>query len=210
VTDQGRPLPRAVIFDVGNVLVRLRPIGELRPSGWERAGASPAGGGPPIDPLISLRTDPVLDRFERGRATAGEFCDAIRRAFGTSLGDEEILRVYNEVLGEPMPGMEDLIEDLLARGVRVVGLSDTSAVHLALLDRYPAVRALETLIASCSTSHRKPEPGAYRAALASAGSRPEETLFVDDQPANVEGARALGMRAIVFEGAESVRAYLGL
>ena len=202
---------RAVIFDVGNVLIRLRPIGALRegsPPGATADGRAP--GAAPPDPLATLRADPVLNRFERGQATREEFCDAVRRAFGSGLGDQEILDAYLEILGEPMPGMADLVTDLRVRGIRVVGLTDTSPVHLVHLDRYPAVRALEALVASCSTSFRKPEAEAYRCALEAAGAAPAETLFIDDQPANVEGARSLGLQGLVFAGADSVRAYLGI
>jgi putative hydrolase of the HAD superfamily len=41
-------------------------------------------------------------------------------------------------------------------------------------------------------------------------AKPEETLFVDDREDNVEGARAAGLSAIVFRGADQLRAELGI
>jgi 2-haloacid dehalogenase len=44
----------------------------------------------------------------------------------------------------------------------------------------------------------KPDPAIYRLALDKAGVRAKETLFVDDQPVNVEAARNLGIDTFRF------------
>ena len=193
---------RAVIFDLGNVLIQLVPLDLLA-----RRGAAPIPGG---DPLERLRSDSAIDRYERGQATPEEFCGAVRRIFGDGLTDASIHEAYDAILGEPVPGMAELVLDLRERGVRVVGLSDISPGHLAVVRRYPAVAALERVVASCETGHRKPEPEAFRAALRHLGTPPAGTLFVDDRPENVAGAAALGLRALVFAGAVELRRELDL
>jgi len=45
----------------------------------------------------------------------------------------------------------------------------------------------------------KPDPAIYRACLEGLQVKPEETLFIDDRPVNVEGAQAMGMHGVVFE-----------
>jgi len=54
----------------------------------------------------------------------------------------------------------------------------------------------------------KPDPEIYRHTLAKLGTRPEETLFIDDKLENIEAARALGMKAIQFFSVEELRADL--
>ena len=44
----------------------------------------------------------------------------------------------------------------------------------------------------------KPDPAIYRHVLKELGTQPEETLFIDDKPVNVEAALALGMKGILF------------
>jgi len=44
----------------------------------------------------------------------------------------------------------------------------------------------------------KPEAGIYHHAIEGLGVKPEEALFLDDRPENVEGARAVGMHSEVF------------
>ena len=51
---------------------------------------------------------------------------------------------------------------------------------------------------SCRLGEIKPHPEAYRAVLAALGADPADVTFVDDRPANVAGAAAVGMRALLF------------
>ena len=44
----------------------------------------------------------------------------------------------------------------------------------------------------------KPDPTAFQMALEALGLAPEETLYLDDDPENVEVARRLGLRAEVY------------
>jgi len=45
---------------------------------------------------------------------------------------------------------------------------------------------------------RKPQLEVYRKALAISQRRPEETLFIDDSPANIQAAQALGINGILY------------
>jgi putative hydrolase of the HAD superfamily len=54
----------------------------------------------------------------------------------------------------------------------------------------------------------KPDPAIYRYLLKELGTRPEETLFLDDRMVNVEAAQALGMKALEFTTVERLRADL--
>lgn len=54
----------------------------------------------------------------------------------------------------------------------------------------------------------KPEPAAYAACLERLDARPAEALLVDDRADNVEGARAAGLRALLFKDVATLRAQL--
>lgn len=52
-----------------------------------------------------------------------------------------------------------------------------------------------------STVHLiKPDTRIYELLCSTYGLRPEECVFIDDRPENVEAAESIGMRAIVFAG----------
>jgi 2-haloacid dehalogenase len=199
-----RSLPDLVLFDVGNVLVQLTPFSEaLRDNGCLETRSA-------LEALERLRASELASRFHLGLATVDEFYSAVRRAAACPLDDETIRALYLGFLGPPMPGMEELIAELTARGVRAAGLSDTTPIHLEALVSYPAVARLERLVASCDIGFAKPSPQAFAAALRLVGAAPSRTLFVDDLPANVAGAREAGLRAVVFQGAAALRREIGL
>jgi 2-haloacid dehalogenase len=50
----------------------------------------------------------------------------------------------------------------------------------------------------------KPSPEIYNLLLSRYGLKAEECIFIDDNPANVEGAKRVGMESIVFRGADTV------
>jgi len=56
----------------------------------------------------------------------------------------------------------------------------------------------DAIVYSHEVGHLKPEPAAYRIVCERLGVAPAEVLFLDDVQANVDGARAVGMRAITF------------
>ena len=55
----------------------------------------------------------------------------------------------------------------------------------------------------------KPDPAIYEHSLRGVGVTPSEALFVDDKEPNVQGARAVGIRAIRFRSVEQFRNELG-
>jgi putative hydrolase of the HAD superfamily len=58
---------------------------------------------------------------------------------------------------------------------------------------------------SCYLGVRKPQLEVYRKALAISQRQPEESLFIDDSPGNIQPARDLGMNAVLYVGANELR-----
>jgi HAD superfamily hydrolase (TIGR01509 family) len=59
-------------------------------------------------------------------------------------------------------------------------------------------RFVDDIIISAEEGIIKPDRRIYQIALDRLGAEPDTTLFVDDYPANVKGARDLGMKAVHF------------
>jgi len=202
-------LPRLVLFDLGNVLVSLRPLHLAFP--LEELLAGPGVTRDELHrELTAFMRSEIFDRFERGLAAQEEFFGAMRARFPTRLSDSELEACYSRILGDEVEGMAEVVDEVKRAGIRVAGLTDTSPVHLRMLSRYPAVRALEMVIASCVTGRRKPDPETFREALRRLRVGAEDVYYTDDVPANVEGARRAGIRSDVFQGPASVRRALGL
>ena len=51
----------------------------------------------------------------------------------------------------------------------------------------------------------KPDAAFYQPLIERSGLAPEEIFFTDDRPENIEGAKALGIRAFLFTSAEQLQ-----
>jgi putative hydrolase of the HAD superfamily len=99
--------------------------------------------------------------------------------------------------------------ELQSAGFRTAILSNMPRDKLLYMRSREEFRWMEDFSAavfSCDIGTVKPEPGIYRLCLKLLGSEPEECIFIDDVPANIEGARLLGMHAILHRSeAETAR-----
>jgi putative hydrolase of the HAD superfamily len=73
---------------------------------------------------------------------------------------------------------------------------DRTLAHAGLDPRH-----FDALVSSAAAGVQKPDPRAYQAVLAALGEPAAACLMVDDLPGNVEGARSVGMRAVLLDRA---------
>jgi putative hydrolase of the HAD superfamily len=66
----------------------------------------------------------------------------------------------------------------------------------------------DALVWSYQLRMAKPDAAIYHHVLKELGTRPEETLFIDDKAVNVEAANALGIKGLLFANVEQLRADL--
>jgi putative hydrolase of the HAD superfamily len=62
--------------------------------------------------------------------------------------------------------------------------------------------AFDDMTISAEFGIAKPDPRIYRRALDNLNVRPEEAIFVDDVPANIEAAKEIGMYTVLFQTAQ--------
>jgi putative hydrolase of the HAD superfamily len=103
----------------------------------------------------------------------------------------------------------DLAVVELVQAVREVvptALLSNASSHLQLdLDLCGIGDEFDVVVGSAELGFAKPAPEAFRAAAEALGVPLDRCLFVDDTLANVEAARALGMRAERFIGVDELR-----
>ena len=69
-------------------------------------------------------------------------------------------------------------------------------------------RDFQVFFSSCYLHTRKPEEMIFRIALEVTQRPAQECVFIDDRPLNLENPRKLGMKTILYQNAEQVRAEL--
>jgi putative hydrolase of the HAD superfamily len=76
------------------------------------------------------------------------------------------------------------------------------------IEKFDLRRNFEVFFSSCYVRSRKPEEIIFRMALQISQRPPENCLFIDDRPLNLEVPRRLGMNVIHYQDAERLRSEL--
>nr|WP_225409173.1 HAD family phosphatase [Stigmatella hybrida] len=193
------PPPRALIFDLGNVLV-FHDNGLL----FHRLGAR---AGLPPQEVVQRLTGAGWTAANRGQLDAEGIRQDVCGALGVELPMEEFAPLWSShftVHEAVLP----LVEALEGRVKRVL-LSNTNVLHVAYLrPRLPLLQRFDAVLMSCEVGLVKPEPAFFQLALERAGCAPHEAAFFDDLPEYVEAANALGIRGHLFTTAPAFAAQL--
>jgi 2-haloacid dehalogenase len=113
---------------------------------------------------------------------------------------------YVDMVAGHLEGMVELLAELGRLGVPTYALSNMPAEVLPeLLDAFPALADFEGMIISGEERLAKPSPDIFHLLIERFGLEPNETVFVDDVPANVDAAWTLGFLAVRFESAALLR-----
>lgn len=191
------PPARAVFFDIGNVLLRFNARSILRR--FARAVRRR-----PVEVAGYLWNSDIGERIERGEVGGPRLYGMFQEELGYqgSYAQFRVLWCDHFTLDR---GSHAILKRTASR-VPTYLLSNTNVLHIDFIrKRYAFPRLVRGSILSHELGLRKPDPAIYRAALRLSGTKPEETVFVDDLKPNVEAARALGMIAIRFRGAADLR-----
>jgi len=119
-------------------------------------------------------------------------------------------RYVDFVLGE-VSGMRDLLTELKAEGYRLYGITNWCSVVHEVMKRYPEIFSLlDGRIISSEEHLLKPDVAIYHRFLERYELLADECLFTDDKEANIEGAKAAGIHAILFRNAQQYKEDLNL
>ena len=117
-----------------------------------------------------------------------------RHLHGTA---EYLVRRWNDPI-VPVEGMLELLQALKAKGYRLYLLSNAATRQPIYWARAEASKLMDGVLISAEVKLLKPDPQIYRTFLRKFALRPEECVFIDDTPINVEGALYENMAGIVF------------
>jgi putative hydrolase of the HAD superfamily len=147
--------------------------------------------------------------YDEGKLTGIGFWEKLLREAGLPANQQrsgELNRWDARMWTTDNPAMVAWQLALKERGMKTAILSNMGDDVLASVERaFDWIQGFDVLVWSYQLGIAKPDPAIYRHTLDKLGTRPEETLFIDDKQANVEAARALGMKAIQFSSVERLR-----
>ncbi len=184
---------RHVIFDMGNVLIRFD-----RELFLTRLGVT----GPDRE-LLTREVFRSLEwaRMDRGSLTDQEAAEIICQRLPQRLHEtaKALVLQWDQPI-VPMEGMPELVRELKKAGYGIYLLSNASFRQHDYWPRIPGRECFDGTLISCDHRLMKPQPEIYEAMLKTFGLKREECVFIDDLPANIEGAYTCGIPGIVFHG----------
>ena len=193
-----------IVFDFGGVLFRWHPASFLARLWPHRIETLEQGAAAAAQFFQNYGGDWGL--FDQGLIGADEVVRRIAARTGWSTGD--VAAVVRAVPDElmPIPATVVLIRDLRAAGHQLHFLSNMPVPFADHLARSHPLN--EWFVSGLFSGHVKQiKPGAEIFAMAERRfeAKPEELLFLDDHPANVDAALSRDWQAFLFTDAASAR-----
>ena len=123
---------------------------------------------------------------------------------------EEHIRAYavrfNETIPSPVEGSLPIVEELAAKNVPLYAITNFGAEFWdGFRPTKPIFDHFTDIVVSGREKLAKPDLAIYRLAIERFGIAAEESLFIDDMPANIEAAQQLGIKGHLFQSADSLR-----
>lgn len=189
-----------IVFDIGNVLVKFQPDQALREIGVAEEKI----------PRIAQATyeNPIWGELDRGVIPEEEIIDKMV-TFAPEY-EAEIRLFFRDAKDKVVKAFDyatDWIKELKGKGYKVYLLSNypKDFFELHTHDQLDFVSIVDGKIVSGMVKMVKPDAGIYQCLFDTYGLKPEECIFLDDRPENIEGGEKLGMRGIVFTSYEDAR-----
>lgn len=200
--------PELLLLDFGGVCI-LNPV-ELH---WKAERDLDLGPGAlkwlgPIDPS----TDPLWQELVSGdgineREYWAERAHQVGEMAGRSMTTADYMNVLYTPASDAIvrPACNEVVARVQAANIRVSVLTnDLAAFHgKEWQEGIPLLQRIDHLVDCSDTGILKPDPRAYQRAVDITGVPADKMLFVDDQPGNVDGARAFGIETIWFDIAKA-------
>jgi 2-haloacid dehalogenase len=190
--------PRAVVFDLGGVVVDWNPRHLYRKLFAD------------CQQMEDFLTEVDFFAWNLEQDRGRPFAEGVRTLTERFPHRAPLISAYQERWDEsingPIEGTLDVIHDLGAAGYSLHALTNWSVETFGQAERRFGFSAIfEQVVVSGYERICKPDPRIYRILLERTGLEPRECVFVDDSPVNVQAAADLGIQALHFTSPRRLR-----
>jgi epoxide hydrolase-like predicted phosphatase len=193
-----------IIFDLGGVIINL----SVEKTHQAFANLS---GLPVAEIKTRVHHGAFFHEFEKGLISDEEFRDHLRESLAMKVSDTQLDRAWNAMLLDiPLPRIQ-LLEKLKSR-YSIFLLSNTNNIHLqcfnGIVRQLTGKPAIDSYFHDSFYSHlikmSKPDEEIYQHVLLKHGLLPHETIFLDDNKANLVGANKVGIQTFHVEHPDQI------
>ncbi len=191
-----------LFWDIGGVVLT---------NGWDRGSRKDAAAAFHLDmEEFQDRHDLSFPAFDSGQITLNEYLDRTLFYRPRSFTREEFT-AFMFAQSKEYSDTRAILDKVSLSGKYFVGAINNEPLELNQyrIEAFDLRRNFLVFFSSCYVRSRKPEELIFRVALEVTQRRPEQCLFIDDRPLNLESPRRLGMNTIHHQNAQQLRSELG-
>lgn len=196
------PKITTLFWDIGGVILT---------NGWDRESRKDAATAFHLDwEEFEDRHDLSFPAFDSGLITLNEYLDRTLFYRARSFSREEFT-AFMFAQSKEYPETRAILDKITNTQQYFVGAINNEPLELNQyrIEAFNLRRNFLVFFSSCYVRSRKPEETIFRIALEVTQRSPEQCLFIDDRPLNLERPRKLGMNTIHHQNAEQLRSELG-
>lgn len=145
------------------------------------------------------RLNELFDQADYGILTTRQFVEQAAELMGIAREEFEALLLSQYRRNDALVGVLEGLRRRYKVGL-LSNVNDTLIRRLFSDDELE--RFFDEVVMSSSVGMVKPHPEIFELMAAHLGVTPEECLMIDDTPANIDGARAIGMEGVVCQSTE--------
>jgi len=154
---------------------------------------------------------PLFADLETGKINEEEFYNSFRKTVEVNLSYEQIKEAWNAMLlhfpAERLPWLKHI-----AKKYKIYLFSNTNIIHYNAVQKIfyenTGLKNFDAFFIRAYYSHtlnmRKPDPASFMEILKRESLDAAETLFIDDTPKNIAGAKQAGLQAILLQPPKTV------
>lgn len=189
---------KAIIFDLGNVLIKVDFERMLINQTRQNPGSTAH------EIMEAAYNDDLFKNFCKGEIDPLTFYKKLIQRFDLTLSYNEFREKWCDIF-EPDYVIAEFVHDL-SKKYKIGLLSDTDPIHWEyVLEKFTFLQSIKNPTLSFKTGYMKPHPEIYRIAAKNLNCPLTSCLFIDDRAVNVEGAINTGMTALQFQNIESLK-----
>ena len=185
-----------IIFDLGNVLIKIHPNKAILTFSYKC--------NIPIEEIKTLFLSNFHKAFMKGLYNPEEFFDIIMTKYQCSLSQSEYIDIWNEVIGKPKDGIEELIMVLKSKFTLSI-CSNIDPLHWKIVEQnIDFIHYFKYYFLSFQMKMIKPNLKVFSHILNSLSTAGEQCVFIDDIQSNVKAAGKYGFHGIVANNSKQI------
>ena len=186
-----------LFWDIGGVILT---------NGWDRGSRREATTAFHLDwEEFEDRHDLSFPAFDTGQITLNEYLDRTL-FYRTRAFTREEFTAFMFAQSKEYPGSRAVLDSLARTEKYFIGAINNEPLELNeyRIQAFHLRKDFLVFFSSCYVHSRKPEEHIFRVALEVTQRKPEECVFIDDRPLNLESPRRLGMNAIHYQNPDQL------